>query len=252
MAERNVIDIFEPIRREATLVDLVTVQIEELIYAGGLAPGDVLPPERELMRQFGVSRMVIREALARLMGRNLIEARPTGMHITAPSAESVGQSMTLLLRAGSPIPEYAKIMEVRRLLEIEIAGLAALRHDETDVALMRSLLEEAAQSLDDMDRFPALDVEFHRALATATHNELFVILIDTLRESLLRTREIGSTVPGTPARALSHHTLIFEQVCKRSVEGARAAMAAHMAEAEVTLRSAALNARAQSSIDDKS
>lgn len=238
-SEHDIIDLFEPLRRDSTLVDLVAQQIEEMIHQGRLVPGDLLPPERELVRQFNVSRMVIREAIARLMGRNLLEARTTGMYVTSPSMAAISQSILLMLRAGNELPDMAKIMEVRRLLEVEIAGLAALRRDNEDIALLQSLLDEAQSTLDDTDRFPELDVEFHRALASATHNELFVILIDALRETLIRSRRTGRAVPGTPERALSYHREIFAQVVDRSVDGARAAMTAHMDEAEQTLQSAA-------------
>jgi GntR family transcriptional repressor for pyruvate dehydrogenase complex len=239
MAATTPVELFGTLLRESSLVDRVTAQIEDLIMEGKLRVGDQLPTERELSRQFEVSRTVVREAVSRLLARSLLEARPGGgLVISSPSTAAVGRSMTLMLRMGQPSIEHEKVLEVRRLLEVEIAGLAAQRRTDEDLERLEKILIEAASMQHDPIRFPELDVGFHLALAQATHNELFLVLLDAMNETFMRFRQIGYQVPDMPARSLSHHRAILEQVKAGSLAGARYTMCNHLVEAEETVREA--------------
>ncbi|MBI1879147.1 MAG: FadR family transcriptional regulator [Chloroflexi bacterium] len=216
--------LFKSLQREATLSDRVTDQIENLIIANHLQPGDQLPPERELARQFGVSRTVVREAIRGLVAKSLLEVRSGGGTVVRrPTAEVVAQSMSLFLRGAQPTVNYEKIHEVRRLLEIEIAGLAAERHTEADLVRIEENLAR-------------IDIAFHAALAQATHNELFNLLLDSLADIMYEVRISGFTVPNAMARGLTYHSAIFEQVQASNPAGARRAMSEHLAEAAETQR----------------
>jgi GntR family transcriptional repressor for pyruvate dehydrogenase complex len=250
MASENVAGppsgLFSTLEREASLVERVTAQLEGLIFDGRLLVGESMPPERELARIFGVSRTVVREATARLAAQGLLELRPGGgMAITSPSPAAVGRSMTLMMRGESLQVDYSKVLEVRRLLEVEIAGLAAQRRTPADLNRFAALLAEAAESQQDGERFPALDVDFHMALAQATKNVLFVALMETMSDILVGFRQIGYQVPGMPARSLYHHRAIYEQVAAGSAEGARNAMRCHLDESEQTVREAQMAAASQ-------
>ncbi len=231
--------LFTTIQREVTLTNRVTRQIETLIVEGRLRPGDRLPAERELAHQFGVSRTVIREAVRALAAKSLLEVQAgSGTIVRSPTAESVAQSMTMFLRMGQPALDYKKMLEVRRLLEVEIAGLAAERRTADDLEEMEEILREAPKIRDDRDHFARSDVAFHAALARATHNELFSLLLDSVAEIMIKVRQMAFDVPGTPARALKHHRAIFEQVKAGDPEGAREAMREHLIEVEDTMRQA--------------
>lgn len=233
-------DLFRTLERERSLVIRVEAQIEELILDGRLRVGDQLPPEGRLAQRFGVSRTVIREATSRLMARSLLETTPGGgLTVCSPSAESVGRSLTLMLRIGQEPFEHEQVLEVRRLIEVEIAGLAAERHTEADLRQMMTILAEAETQRDDPESFPQLDVAFHRALAAATQNELYVVLLDAISDTLTNYRRVGFRVPGMPDRSLTHHRAILEQVNVGSVAGAREAMRAHLVEARQTVLEAA-------------
>jgi GntR family transcriptional repressor for pyruvate dehydrogenase complex len=235
----DTVDLFTALARERSLVTRVAEQIESLILSGRLRIGDPLPPEHKLAESCGVSRTVIREAVARLQAQHLVEAQPNGggLLICAPSPESVGRSMSLMLRVGrEEIAE--KALEVRRLIEVEVAKLAAERRTEVDLQRMAAILAEAEKHRDDPIRFPQLDVEFHRALALATQNEYYVILLDAIADTLLSFRLMALRVPGMPGRSLHYHQAIFEQVQAGSAAGARAAMRDHMDEAQQTIREA--------------
>src|SRR5262245_33721079 len=196
-------ELFKAVPREATLANRVTGRIETLIVEGRLHPGQRLPSERELADQFGVSRTVVREAVRGLVAKGLLEVRPgSGTLIRSPSAHAVSQSMTLFLRAGQPHLDHAKVHEIRRVLEVEIAGLAAERRTDADLARLDSILSEMATIHDNRDEFAQNDVAFHGALAAATHNELFSILLDSVVDVMLKARQMGFDVPESAANAL--------------------------------------------------
>ena len=83
------------------------------------------------------------------------------------------------------------MLEVRRLLEVEIAGLAAERRTNADLAKLAAILAAHEQVNSDLARFAELDLDFHMAVASATQNELFVILLNSLRGILLSIRAPG-------------------------------------------------------------
>jgi GntR family transcriptional repressor for pyruvate dehydrogenase complex len=226
--------IFESIGQGPTLAAQVSDQVEEMILSGRLRDGDLLPPERELSRQFGVSRTVVREALSRLVAKELIEVSSAGTTVRRPSLGAASLSLRHLLRPS--LDQHDKILEVRRLLEIEIAGLAAARRSAADIARLAANLADTEVCKRDAERFALCDNDFHMALAAATQNELFTVLLGSLADVLVAMRRLGYHTPGNPDRALRHHYAVFSQVQAGSVEGARAAMRDHLLEAEQTIR----------------
>jgi GntR family transcriptional repressor for pyruvate dehydrogenase complex len=230
---------FKTVHRDPNLAEQVTRQIESLIVADNLQPGDRLPPERELAQQFGVSRTVVRQAIHSLVAKSLLETLSSGGAVVRrPTAAAVAQSLHLFLRSGQAHLDYGKVHEVRRLLEVEIAALAAIRRTVTDLAQLEDNLRAARDSIanETPDHFAQIDIAFHAILAQATHNGLFALLLDSLVEIMLEVRRSGFAVPDTPARALRMHQAIYEQVRAGDAEGARRAMHAHLLEAEETQR----------------
>ena len=224
--------------RSASLVQLVTDQIETMIRERRLVEGDQLPNERELCRQFGVSRTVVREAVAWLSAKNLLEVRGGaggGIVVSAPTVENVSSSLSLLLSLEHDPNQHTKVLEVRRLLEVEIAALAAARRTDADLDKMAAILAAHEQVEDDREHFAQLDLDFHVAIANATQNELFVIMLDSLRGISLSIRRLGYSTPGNPQRALRYHRAILEQIAAGNVHGARAAMLSHLIEVEETI-----------------
>ena len=229
--------------REATLAQRVEHELERLIVGNHLEEGDRLPSERELATQFGVSRTVVREAVRALVAKRLVDVGSgRGMVVRAPSAESAAVSMKLLLRMQAGGADLEKVIEVRRILEVEIAGLAAARRTDRDLRTLESILDEAERHRGDADAFIKEDLAFHAALAQATQNELFVLLLASLAEVMTEVRMLGLRIPGTTSRALRHHGQILDAVRAADPAAARAAMDAHMDEASETLRRAVTSA----------
>jgi GntR family transcriptional repressor for pyruvate dehydrogenase complex len=109
------------------LYEQIVKQIEESINNGSLKLGDQLPAERELAHQFGVSRTAVREAVKTLREKGLVEAHPgRGTFITNSNTQSIWHSLDRMIRDGQP-EAMIHLIEVREILEPEIASLAAAR-----------------------------------------------------------------------------------------------------------------------------
>jgi GntR family transcriptional repressor for pyruvate dehydrogenase complex len=226
--------VFQAVNREARLSDKVTEAILETIASNELKPGDPLPPERELGRQFGVSRTVIREAVRALAAKGLLEVRSgSGVRIVAVDEGTVRESMRHFVR-GSRL-DYGKVNEVRHVLEVAAAGLAAERATEEDVAAMDETIAALENECHDLEKSVLHDLAFHRAIATATHNELFLVLHDSMGEMLLEVRRRNLS-KGQDERRLvvEMHRRIRDGIAGHDPEAARRAMLDHLGHVSAT------------------
>jgi GntR family transcriptional repressor for pyruvate dehydrogenase complex len=206
--------------------------ITEAIVSGQLRPGDQLQSERDLAEQFGVSRTVIREAVRSLAAQGLVQARSgRGVEVMGLGGAAVSRSLNLFLR-GNPDIDYARIHEVRAGLEIQIAGLAAQRAKGEDLARLAELNGQLASGELAVESAAELDVEFHRAIADATHNRLFVVMLDAIGDVLLEIRRVAFAQAGMIEYARSAHALILARLNERDADGAREAMRAHLEESK--------------------
>ncbi|HLX56286.1 MAG TPA: FadR/GntR family transcriptional regulator [Ktedonobacteraceae bacterium] len=208
----------------------VAVQIERRILDGELRSGDRLPTERELAEQFQVSRTAVREAMKILAQKGLVDMRPgrgtiviDGSH--AAMQDSIGLVMRLKL---GEVGGSNSLVEVREILETEIAALAAARATEKEVAAMREAVKMMDESLEDADAYIAADNRFHEALAQATQNALIIILVNSIVNLLSEQRKQVFDIEGGPQRGQVHHRRILESVIRGDPEAARAAMSSHL------------------------
>jgi GntR family transcriptional repressor for pyruvate dehydrogenase complex len=217
---------FDPAPR-ARLSDWIANMIMETITSGSMAPGDKLPSERELGEQFEVSRTVVREAVRALAAKGIIEVRSgSGLRVARFDSSNVAESMSLFVR-GMRL-DYDKIHEVRALIEIEVARLAAARADDEDLRRISDNLASMESALADEKRVAELDVQFHRDLAIATHNELHVLILDAIEDVLLEVRRATLSRAGRPGEALSAHRRIADAISGRDPGAAREAMQEHL------------------------
>jgi GntR family transcriptional repressor for pyruvate dehydrogenase complex len=218
--------LFAQVAREPRLSDKVADMMLETILSRRLDVGDRLPSERELGEQFGVSRTVVREAVRALVAKGVIEVRSgSGLRVAAVGADAVSESMSLFLRGGTL--DFEKVHEVRRLLEVHIAGLAAERAGEEDLARIGDVHERMQSEAGDVESAALDDLEFHRLIALATHNELYLLLMDSIGSSLIDIRRANLGSGSAPA-TLEQHALVLERIAAHDTEGARAAMSAHL------------------------
>src|SRR5580700_2874210 len=135
--------------RTSRLYEQIVQQIEESILKGALKPGDQLPAERELAQNFGVSRTAVREAVKALREKGLVEAYSgRGTFITNGTSQAIRQSLDLMSRIGQH-EGSTHLAEVRAILEPEIAALAAVRIQETELVTMRDAVATMERGLHD-------------------------------------------------------------------------------------------------------
>jgi GntR family transcriptional repressor for pyruvate dehydrogenase complex len=198
------------------------------ILSRRLKPGDRLPSERELGEQFGVSRTVVREAVRALAAKGLIEVRSgSGLRVAAVDAAAVSESMSLFLHGATL--DYPKVHEVRTTLEVQMAGAAAARRTEADVVSLTAACERFEESIDDLEAAAMTDVEFHREIARATHNELYLVLLDAIGDAQLEIRR-GNLARSVSARdvTVDNHRRILDAIVAGDPQRARDAMRDHL------------------------
>src|SRR6266700_6637958 len=212
------------------IFEQIAEQIEKRILAGELRSGDRLPPERELGVQFQASRTAVREAMKILAQKGLIEMRPgRGTIVIDGASMAMQHSIGLVMKLNlGEVGGSDNLVEVREILEIEIAALAAERATEKEIDAMREAVKVMDESLDDADAFIAADNNFHEALAQGTQNTLILILVNSIVNLLSEQRKLIFEVEGGRQRGQIHHKRILESVINRDPEAARAAMHAHL------------------------
>ncbi|MGA2513975.1 MAG: FadR/GntR family transcriptional regulator [Candidatus Limnocylindrales bacterium] len=230
---------FERVPRAMSLADEVAARILRVILAGHLKPGDRLPSERELGAQFGVSRTVVREAIRSLAGRGIVNVvSGRGLAVARVDGDALREPMNLYLR-GSPGVDYPKVHEIRRLLEVEVACLAAERATDGDLLSLEEscLVLLSAKGIEELSQ---ADVEFHRRLSMATHNELFLVLLDAIADPLLAVRRSTFGRPGRIERTYSSHRAILDRLVAHDGAGARVAMRDHLDDVELAWEDVAM------------
>jgi GntR family transcriptional repressor for pyruvate dehydrogenase complex len=229
-------DLYTPLPTRRRLSDQVSRQIQELIRNGTVQPGQRLPPERELADQFNVSRTVIREAVRSLAAKGLVQVSAgSGATVSVPDTSVVSESIGLILQLRVRENLLQQLFEVRRLLEAEIARLAAERRNDNDLDLLEDLYRQM-ETCDDVETYAALDVAFHEALARATQNEIYPILLDSIVDIMLEIRRIALTDPVVMHNAQEHHGQILERISQGDGEGARRVMLDHLDDGEKQMR----------------
>jgi GntR family transcriptional repressor for pyruvate dehydrogenase complex len=178
---------FRRARQNRVFQDVVE-QIQQAILDGRLKSGDKLPPERELKEMFETSRGSLREALRVLEQKGLIDIKlgvGGGAVVRSVSAAKVGESLALLIRQRRV--SLAHLAEFREGVEGVVAGLAAARAGEEDIASLQQLLSEAGARIGnavDWDGFVRLDEKIHLSLARITGNPLFIWVLQTVHDNI--------------------------------------------------------------------
>ncbi|WP_293781453.1 FadR/GntR family transcriptional regulator [uncultured Aeromicrobium sp.] len=196
------------------------------LIATELKPGDRLPPERELAASLGVSRTSVREALAELHQRGLVERRPgRGTTVLAPP-EHAGE---LEERLAAETARHTDAAELRLIVEPQIAALAARRAGESDLLALERTLAESEGELTAEDSLK-LDIRFHLQLATASRNPLLEPLCSLTSDWVREVRAYSHRTSTGRQRSLEGHRAIYQAVRARDAEAACEAMVAHLGE----------------------
>jgi GntR family galactonate operon transcriptional repressor len=215
-----------------TLATQVGRQLIVGILRGDFAPGDEMPSEDRLAREFGVSRPVVREAVKHLSVLGLVESRQGRQTRVAPY-EAWNHFAPEILAArrevGAVEDVLLELLELRRIIEVEAAALAASRATPDDLVAMEAALSDLDGSLEDPHRFTQGDIAFHDTILRATRNHLVPRLFDVLRPLLEFGREISvSTRPLGPRVSQDGHRAVYEAIRAGSAADARRMMEEHL------------------------
>lgn len=196
-------------------------------YVAELRPGDRIPAERVLVRQLGVSRSSMREALRVLSSLGLLEVREgRGTFVAHDDGPLLEQALMASAIVGGQTAR--ELHEVRAHIEPFAARLAATRASDEQLARIARSLEEQAAALDSVDTFLEADVAFHLAIADAADNRFLVGLLRTVRALMMaRMATLFATRQDMVPR-LGEHRTIYEAISRRDPAVAEVAMAKHM------------------------
>lgn len=217
-------------RRRDSLASIVAKDIAERITSGEYAIGDRIPIEAQLCETYNVSRTVVREAIAHLRSEGLLESRQgVGVFVSGQGALTLKISPE---KAGE-LAEILEILELRLGVEIEAAGLAARRRDDSDLGKIMAALAACA----DLDVFAQnprpLDFAFHMAIAEASANSYMPKFMAFIGPVIIpQSQLIHASVPKITrdylAKMLEEHHRIADAIAARDVAGARDAMRIHL------------------------
>jgi GntR family transcriptional repressor for pyruvate dehydrogenase complex len=214
---------------QATKVfEQIAMQIEQQILRGDLRTGDRLPTERELAEKFRASRTAVREAMKTLAQKGLVDMRPgRGTIVIDGTSFALRDSLNRSMLVNQP-KSNIELVEVREILEPEIAALAAVRATDDDIVALRAAVETMDAHVEEADAFIAADNRFHQILANATNNNLILTLIHPIMELLSEQRKHIFGVQGGPQRGQQHHKMLLDAVIRHDPDAARSAMQAHL------------------------
>lgn len=186
------------------LTQETTAALRAKIAAGPMKTGDRLPTEKELEAEFGVSRTVIREAVAVLKADGLVEPRRgAGIFVRDPNGtRNKGMPDFLAGDAHSTLD----LLELRMAVEVEAAGLAATRRSLSQDARIRENMHQFEHAVENGDSSVALDAAFHLAIAQGTNNELFSAFLNSLGKS---------SIPRSTLTEQDHERLIDKSYLER-------------------------------------
>ena len=220
---------FSQIPRGGHLPDLIVSEIMAQVSDGRLAPGETLPTETALAESFGVSRNVVREAIARLRSDGVVDTKQGRGAVVLPASERA--TFRVDVAQLDKLANLSHLFELRGLLEIEAAGLAAQRRDPAELDRMQAALDEMDGQKDFDEARLEADALFHRVLGQATRNEYLASIIGYLSGRLKETTRATSEVYAENDLidvTIAEHRGILDAVRAGDPEKARSAMTRHI------------------------
>lgn len=209
------------------------------IREGGYPVGSLLPSERELMAQFGVSRPAVREGLQALERMGLVTiVHGEGTRVQPLSADSVISQLSAtvvhLLSGDSDLLEHLK--EARLAFEAAMVRSAALRATPDDIARLQAALEAHRQNLGNPAQFLETDLALHEVIAAVSGNPVYVAVSHAMLQWLRSFHQDLVRAPGAEAVTLKEHERVVRCIVRHDADGAERAMKAHLTRANKIYR----------------
>jgi Transcriptional regulators len=212
------------------LSEIVIGRLKEMIQNDKLNYGDKLPVEKRLAEMFGVSRTTIREALSVLTAEGWVSAkRGDGTYVERIRNQAPVEPLTTSLN--NQDSALLDIMEFRRILEGEVAMLAALRATDDDIASIKAAYFDMADAISQDIDTATSDFAIHYSIAKAAKNNTILSVIKQLHDSyteVVKTSRGHSSKPTGYELILSEHRTIIRAIEKHQADAARKAMRTHI------------------------
>ena len=225
-----------PSGRKPKLAELVVETLRKRIGTGEYAIGSKLPTESQMTKIFGVSRTVVREAIAALSADGAVEARQgAGVFVIARAGMRA-------IDSGNRISDAINVLEVRMGIEIESAGLAAQRRTNSQDAAIHEAFHEFDRLLGRDEPTGKADFDIHHAIAAATSNPFYIEVLDALGTRAIPCDvtspwRIETFLSREYQRAVqAEHWMIISAISEQNIEGARAAMRRHLVRSQELYR----------------
>lgn len=220
-----------------SLSQAIVKEVLKWFSEGRYGPGDLLPTERELMSHFGVSRNSVREAMQALVSMQVIDVGPgrgTRVVRTSPASVLSADVVSALLHSNT----LDELYEFRLLLEPGIAARAADNATVEDLEAMRSALDDYDAAMNANQPVAPHDLAFHRLIAGATGNSIYLKVMDALSELLASARKATDLIPTAVSSAAIDHRQILEALSAGDGETASRVMGEHVRSAISALKDA--------------
>lgn len=207
------------------LPEAIANELQDEILA--LSVGSKLPTENELAARFGVSRTVVREATRYLVQRGLVAVSPgRGMTVAEPDGRMIADQYGLLLRHSRG--SFVQLLELRLVLEVEMAALAAARRSPDQVASLMETNDRLEKAVDSKPEFLSADLGFHELMAEASGNPFFILVIRPINGFLADAYTRGPGYPSEATQTIAEHIEIADAIASGDPARARFAMESHL------------------------
>jgi GntR family transcriptional repressor for pyruvate dehydrogenase complex len=216
--------------RRRKLYEDIAERVEQRIIDEEIAPGARLPSERQLMREFGVGRPAVREALFHLNRMGLVELRSgERARVAEPTPKVVFETLSGAARYFLAAPGGVKYFQkARTFFEVGLARFAAQNATQTELEDLQAALEANRLSIGDMRKFGETDVAFHYQLAVIPKNPIFCAMHAAIIEWLVEQRLATLSIPGQNRIAYEAHAAIYKAIRHGDVDEAERQMRAHL------------------------
>ena len=230
VTQENIVPEFGPVQR-TILWEQVAEKLMAMLRDKQLLPGDKLPPERELAAMMQVSRPSLREALRALSMMNVLEVRQgAGTYVTSLETELLVEHLGFVLSLDES--SLLELFEARKIVEIGIAGLAAQRITDEELAELEAGLAISQETLHHPVDFLHADEQLHKTITQAARNPIMSRVFDSISRLLMVSRSRTVEITRVREQTVQDHRSIVAALKRRDPEAAQAAMLQHLSNVE--------------------
>jgi GntR family transcriptional repressor for pyruvate dehydrogenase complex len=215
-----------PVTRTTLTGDICRKMVTHLIR-GDWVSGERIPAERELCQKLGVGRASLREALKALEIMGMIETRLGDGTYVCNKSEFFSRPLLWAITSSSATDVH-ELVEARKLIEVELSGLAAERATGEDLKQIGIHLDRMERAINNAEDFLQADIEFHLAVGQAGHNVILMNALLLIRNLLQQWVSSSLKIEGAARSAFEQHKVVFVAIAKKNGAAARVAMQEHL------------------------